>query len=127
MVEVTKEQVVDYLSNLPVIQMAELVKELEGKWGVSAAPVAQAQTNAPVEEEVPEQTEFDVMLVSGGDTRIQVIKLVREITKKGLKESKDLVEACTGSPQVMQESVSKAEAEETIKKIEAAGGKAEMK
>jgi large subunit ribosomal protein L7/L12 len=95
MAEVTKEQVVDYLSNLPVIQIAELVKELEAKWGVSAAPVAMAgggggaaAAAAPVEE----KTEFDVILADGGANKIQVIKAVREITNLGLKEAKDLVE-----------------------------------
>src|SRR4051812_7989380 len=95
MAEVSKEQVVDYLSNLPVIQIAALVKELEDKWGVSAAPVAvpgggggAAAAAAPVEE----KTEFDIILADGGANKIQVIKAVREITNLGLKEAKDLVE-----------------------------------
>src|SRR5688572_32364779 len=94
MAEVTREQVVDFLSNLPVIQIAELVKELETKWGVSAAPVAVAGVAAagPAAAAVEEKTEFDVVLVDGGASKINVIKAVREITSLGLKEAKDLVE-----------------------------------
>ena len=128
MAEVTKEQVVDYLSNLPVIQIAELVKELESKWGVSAAPVAiagaggggAAAAAAPAEE----QTEFDVILADGGANKIQVIKAVREITNLGLKEAKDLVE---GAPKSVKENVGKDEAQEIKKKLEAAGAKVEVK
>jgi large subunit ribosomal protein L7/L12 len=127
MAEVTKEQVVDYLSNLPVIQIAELVKELEGKWGVSAAPVAMAgggggaaAAAAPVEE----KTEFDVILAEGGPNKIQVIKAVREITNLGLKEAKDLVE---GAPKPVKEGVGKDEADEIKKKLEGAGAKVEVK
>ena len=128
MAEVTKEQVVDYLSNLPVIQIAELVKELEAKWGVSAAPVAiagggggaAAAAAAPVEE----KTEFDVILADGGANKIQVIKAVREITNLGLKEAKDLVE---GAPKPVKEGVGKDEADEIKKKLEGAGAKVEVK
>jgi len=128
MAEVTKEQVVDYLSNLPVIQIAALVKELEEKWGVSAAPVAVAGVGgggaaaaaAPAEE----QTEFDVILADGGANKIQVIKAVREITNLGLKEAKDLVE---GAPKPVKEGVGKDEAGEIKKKLEAAGAKVEVK
>jgi len=128
MAELTKEQVVDYLSNLPVIQIAELVKELETKWGVSAAPVAvaggggggAAAAAAPVEE----KTEFDVILADGGANKIQVIKAVREITNLGLKEAKDLVE---GAPKPIKEGASKDEASEIKKKLEAAGAKVEVK
>src|SRR5690242_11928131 len=127
MAEVTKEQVVDYLSNLPVIQIAELVKELEAKWGVSAAPVAvagggggAAVAAAPVEE----KTEFDVILADGGANKIQVIKAVREITNLGLKEAKDLVE---GAPKPVKEGVGKDEADEIKKKLEGAGAKVEVK
>jgi large subunit ribosomal protein L7/L12 len=128
MAEVTKEQVVDYLSNLPVIQIAELVKELESKWGVSAAPVAiagaggggAAAAAAPAEE----QTEFDVILADGGANKIQVIKAVREITNLGLKEAKDLVE---GAPKPVKEGVGKDESQEIKKKLEAAGAKVEVK
>ena len=126
MAELTKEQVVDYLSNLPVIQIAELVKELEGKWGVSAAPVAVAGGAGPAAAvaAVEEKTEFDVILADGGANKIQVIKAVREITSLGLKEAKDLVE---GAPKPIKEGASKDEAEEIKKKLEAAGAKVEVK
>lgn len=126
MAEITREQVVDYLSNLPVIQIAELVKELEEKWGVSAAPVAVAGpagggAAAPAEEE---KTEFDVILAEAGASKINVIKAVREITALGLKEAKDLVE---GAPKAIKEAVGKEEAEDVKKKLEAAGAKVEVK
>ena len=126
MAEISREQVVDYLSNLPVIQIAELVKELEGKWGVSAAPVAVAATGGPAAavDAGPEQTEFDVVLVDGGASKINVIKAVREVTALGLKEAKDLVE---GAPKPVKEGVSKDEADEIKKKLEAAGAKVEVK
>jgi large subunit ribosomal protein L7/L12 len=125
MAEITREQVVDYLSNLPVIQIAELVKELENKWGVSAAPVAiagagPAAAAAPVEE----KTEFDVILADAGAQKINVIKAVREITALGLKEAKDLVE---GAPKPIKEGIGKEEAEEIKKKLEGAGAKVELK
>ena len=126
MSEITREQVVDYLSNLPVIQIAELVKALEEKWGVSAAPVAVAGPAGPAAEAAPEEekTEFDVILLETGASKIGVIKAVREITSLGLKEAKELVE---GVPKAIREAVSKAEAEETRKKLEAAGAKVEVK
>ena len=127
MAEITKDQVVDYLSNLPVIQIAELVKELEGKWGVSAAPVAVAGGGggaAAPAAAVEEQTEFNVILADGGANKIQVIKAVREVTNLGLKEAKDLVE---GAPKPIKEGVGKDEAQEIKKKLEAAGGKVEVK
>jgi large subunit ribosomal protein L7/L12 len=126
MADVSKEQVVEYLSNLPVIQIAELVKELETKWGVSAAPVVVGGGGpAPVAAEAAEEkTEFDVILADGGANKIQVIKAVREITSLGLKEAKDLVE---GAPKSIKEGVSKDEAEEIKKKLEAAGAKVEVK
>jgi large subunit ribosomal protein L7/L12 len=125
MSEISREQVVDYLSNLPVIQIAELVKELEEKWGVSAAPVAVAGVAAaPAAAAEEEKTEFDVVLVDGGASKINVIKAVREITSLGLKEAKDLVE---GAPKTIREAVSKEEAEDTKKKLEAAGAKVEVK
>jgi len=127
MAEITKEQVVDYLSNLPVIQIAELVKELEDKWGVSAAPVAVAGAGgggaAPAAQE-EEKTEFDVILADAGASKIQVIKAVREITSLGLKEAKELVESV---PKAIREAVSKEEAEDVKKKLEAAGAKVEVK
>jgi len=127
MAEVTREQVVDYLSNLPVIQIAELVKELETKWGVSAAPVAVAAAGgggaAPAAEK-EEQTEFNVVLVEAGANKINAIKVVREITGLGLKEAKDLVE---GAPKPVKEGVSKDEAKDIKAKLEAAGAKVEVK
>jgi large subunit ribosomal protein L7/L12 len=129
MAEITREQVVDYLSNLPVIQMAELIKTLEDKWGVKAAPVAVAGVAAaapaggaaaPAEE----KTEFTVELKEAGSNKINVIKVVREITGLGLKEAKDLVEA---APKPLKEGVSKAEAEGMKKKLEEAGAKVELK
>jgi large subunit ribosomal protein L7/L12 len=126
MSEISRDQVVDYLSNLPVIQITELVKELEEKWGVSAAPVAVAGVagGGEVAAAVEEKTEFDVVLVDGGASKINVIKAVREITSLGLKEAKDMVE---GAPKTIREAVSKEEAEETKKKLEAAGAKVEVK
>jgi large subunit ribosomal protein L7/L12 len=127
MADISREQVVDYLSNLPVIQIAELVKELETKWGVSAAPVAVAGVGGgagPAAAAAEEQTEFDVILVDGGASKINVIKAVREITALGLKEAKDLVE---GAPKPIKEGVNKDEADEMKKKLEAAGAKVEVK
>jgi large subunit ribosomal protein L7/L12 len=130
MAEITRESVVDYLSNLPVIQIAELIKTLEEKWGVKAAPVAvaaapgagggAAAAAAPAEE----KTEFTVVLKESGANKINVIKVVREITGLGLKEAKDLVEA---APKPLKEGVSKAESEEMKKKLEDAGAKVELK
>jgi large subunit ribosomal protein L7/L12 len=125
MAEISREQVVDYLSNLPVIQIAELVKTLEDKWGVSAAPVAvaagpAAAAAAPVEE----KTEFDVILLDAGANKINVIKVVREITALGLKEAKDLVE---GAPKAIKEAIGKDESADIRKKLEDAGAKVEVK
>ena len=125
---VTKDDVVEFISNMSVLELSELIKELEEKFGVSAAaPVAVAaapagggEAAAPAEE----KTEFDVILTSGGSTKINVIKEVRALTSLGLKEAKDLVE---GAPKPLKEAVSKAEAEEIKKKIEAAGGTVEIK
>ena len=127
MPEITRDQVIDFLSNMPVIQMAELVKELEGKWGVSAAPVGVAVAaggGAAPAEAAPEQTEFDVILADAGASKINVIKVVREITSLGLKEAKDLVES---APKPIKEGASKEEAEEIKKKLEGAGAKVEVK
>src|SRR5689334_7928536 len=111
MAEITRDQVVDYLSNLPVIQIAELVKELETKWGVSAAPVAVAAGPgaAGPAAAAEEKTEFTVVLADGGANKINVIKAVREITALGLKEAKDLVE---GAPKPIKENIGKEEAED---------------
>lgn len=127
MPDISREQVIDYLSNLPVIQIAELVKELENKWGVSAAPVAVAAAGggaAVAAPAVEEKTEFDVILADAGSSKINVIKVVREITALGLKEAKDLVES---APKPIKEGIGKEEAEELKKKLEGAGAKVEVK
>ena len=126
MAEVTREQVVDFLSNLPVIQMAELITDLEGKWGVkaAAAAVAVAAPTGDAPEAAVEQTEFDVILAVAGAKKIQVIKAVREITGLGLKEAKELVES---APKAVKEGVAKEEAEEVKKKLEEAGASVELK
>jgi len=128
MADITKDQVVDYLSNLPVIQIAELIKTLEDKWGVKAAPVAVAGIGVPgpqqQQAQQEEKTEFNVDLKESGANKINVIKVVREITGLGLKEAKDLVE---GAPKTVKEGVSKADAEEMKKKLEEAGAKVELK
>lgn len=124
---VTKEQVVQFLENMTLLEASELVKELETKFGVSAAaPVAfaaapGAAAAAPAGEE---QTEFTVILKDGGANKINVIKEVRTLTGLGLKEAKDLVE---GAPKTVKEGVSKEEADKIKKAIEAAGGKVEFK
>jgi large subunit ribosomal protein L7/L12 len=127
MADVTREQVVDFLSNLPVIQMADLIKELETKWGVKAAPAAVAVAAGPAAAApaaVEEQTEFNVILANAGANKIQVIKVVRELTGLGLKEAKDLVEA---APKPVKEGVSKADAEDIKKKLTEAGATVELK
>jgi len=121
------EKIVEQLSELTVIEAAELSKMLEEKWGVSAAaPVAVAAVAGMGAEAAPteEQTEFEVILTSAGDKKIEVIKEVRAITGLGLKEAKDLVE---GAPKTVKEAVSKADAEDMKKKLEAAGAKVELK
>jgi large subunit ribosomal protein L7/L12 len=127
MTDISRAEVVEYLSNLPVIQIAELIKELETKWGVKAAPAAVAVAAGPAAEAAaapPEQTEFDVILAATGANKIQVIKAIREITGLGLKEAKDLVEA---APKCVKEQVSKADAEEMKKKLVEAGATVELK
>jgi large subunit ribosomal protein L7/L12 len=129
MADINREQIVDYLSNLPVIQLAELIRTLEDKWGVKAAPVAvaagpTASAGAPAAAPAEEKTEFNVELKEAGGNKISVIKVVREITGLGLKEAKDLVE---GAPKTLKEAVSKVEADEMKKKLEEAGAKVELK
>jgi large subunit ribosomal protein L7/L12 len=126
MAEITQDQVVDFLSNMPVIKLAELVKELEGKWGVSAAPVAVAAVGggAPAAAAAEEKTEFTVILADGGANKINVIKAVREITALGLKEAKDLVE---GAPKTVKEGVNKDEAAKIKATLEKVGAKVELK
>ena len=127
MSNITKDQVIEWLSSQTVLDLAALVKDLEGKWGVSAAaaaaaaPAGGAAAAAPAAEA---QTEFTVVLKEAGANKIGVIKEVRAITGLGLKEAKDLVEA---APKPVKENAPKAEAEEIKKKLEAAGAKVELK
>ena len=128
MADLSKDQVVDYLSNLPVIQIAELIKTLEDKWGVKAAPVAvagpAAAPGAAAAAPAEEKTEFNIELKDAGANKINVIKVVREITGLGLKEAKDLVE---GAPKPVKEGVNKEEAEKVKAQLEKAGAKVELK
>ncbi len=127
MSNITKDQVIEWLSAQPVIELAALVKDLEGKWGVSAAAaVAAAPAGGAAAGAAPaeEKTEFNVVLLEAGANKIGVIKEVRAITGLGLKEAKDLVE---GAPKPVKEGASKADAEEIKKKLEAAGAKVELK
>ena len=122
---VTKEDVVSFIDNMTVLEMSKFVKELEDKYGVTAAAaVAVAAPAAGGESAAEEKTEFDVILTAIGDKKIQVIKEVRTITGLGLKDAKDLVES---APKVIKEGVKKEEAEEIQKKIEEVGGTVEVK
>ena len=122
---ITKDQVIEWLSAQTVLDLAALVKDLEGKWGVSAAAaVAAGPAAGAAAAVVEEKTEFNVVLVEAGANKIGVIKEVRAITGLGLKEAKDLVE---GAPKAVKEGASKADAEEIKKKLEAAGAKVELK
>jgi large subunit ribosomal protein L7/L12 len=128
-VKLTKEDLIKYIEEMPVLELAELVKDLEDRFGVTAAPMAVGVASvaasgaaaAPAEEE---QAEFDVVLTGFGDKKIQVIKAVREVTSLGLKEAKDLVE---GVPKPVKEKVAKEEAGKIKQKLEEAGGTAEIK
>ena len=127
--EVTREQVKDFLKSMSLMDAATLVKELEGELGVSAAaPVAVAAAGggaaAGAAAPAPEQEDFSVVLTGSGDKKIQVIKVVRELTGLGLKEAKDLVD---GAPKPVKEGIPKAEAETMKKKLEEAGGTVELK
>ena len=127
MASITKDQVVDFIANMSVLEMSELVKEMEEKFGVSAASAAVAAPAAAggaAEAPAEEKTEFDVILTSFGEKKINVIKEVRSITGLGLKEAKEAVEA---APKAIREGVSKEEAEEVKKKLEEAGASAEIK
>jgi len=121
-----KQQVIDLIKEMTVLELADLVKEMEETFGVSAAaPVAAAAPDASAAAEAKEeQTEFDVILAAAGEKKINVIKVVREITKLGLKEAKDLVDT---APKVVSEKVSKEEAESVKKKLEEAGAVVEVK
>jgi len=127
MADITKDQVVDFIANMSVLEMSELVKEMEEKFGVSAAAAAVA---APIaggggtEAAAEEKTEYDVILTSFGEKKINVIKEVRSISGLGLKEAKEAVES---APKAIKEGVSKEEAEEVKKKLEEAGASAEIK
>lgn len=121
---VTKEQVVDFLSNMPVIELANMIEELEEKWGVSAAAATVAVAAGPGAAAVEEKTEFDVILADAGANKINVIKEVRTITGLGLKEAKDLVE---GAPKAVKEGISKEEAEKVKEALTKAGAKVELK
>lgn len=126
---VTKEDVIEFVANMSVLELSELIKELEDKFGVSAAaPVAVAAAgpagDAGGAAAAEEKTEFDVILAGTGDQKIKVIKEVRAITSLGLKEAKELVE---GAPQPVKEGVTKEEAEEIKAKIEGVGGSVEIK
>jgi len=127
MADVNMDQIIDSLSNLTIMQIAELTKKLEDKWGVKAAPVAVAAAGggaaAPAAAAV-EQTEFTVILSNAGGNKIQVIKAIREITNLGLKEAKDLVD---GAPKEIKAGVSKDDAETIKKKVVEAGGTVEIK
>ena len=126
MSNITKDQVIEWLSGQSVLDLAALVKDLEGKWGVSAAAAAAAgpAAGAGPAAAAEEKTEFTVVLLEAGANKIGVIKEVRAITGLGLKEAKDLVE---GAPKPVKEGANKAEAEEIKKKLEAAGAKVELK
>ena len=126
MSNITKDQVIEWLSAQPILELAALVKDLEGKWGVSAAAAAGPAVAAagPAAAAAEEKTEFTVVLLEAGANKIGAIKEVRAITGLGLKEAKDLVE---GAPKSVKEGVNKAEAEEIKKKLEAVGAKVELK
>jgi large subunit ribosomal protein L7/L12 len=121
---VSKEQVVSFIENLSVLELSKLVKELEEKFGVSAAAPMAAAGAAAGAAPVAEKTEFDVVLMAAGESKINVIKEVRAITGLGLKEAKDLVE---GAPKTVKDGVAKKDAEEMKKKLEAVGAKVELK
>ncbi|EPA1250329.1 50S ribosomal protein L7/L12 [Campylobacter jejuni] len=123
---ISKEDVLEYISNLSVLELSELVKEFEEKFGVSAAPVMVAgdAVAAGAVAAAEEKTEFDIVLTDGGAKKIEVIKIVRALTGLGLKEAKDAVEQ---TPSTLKEGVAKAEAEEAKKQLEEAGAKVELK
>jgi large subunit ribosomal protein L7/L12 len=125
MPEVSKEQVKDFIKNMTLLDAAALVKELEEELGVSAAaPIAVAAAAGPAAAVAEEKTEFNVILAEAGEKKIQVIKVVRELTGLGLKEAKDLVD---GAPKAVKEGVAKAEAESVKKKLEEQGAKVDIK
>lgn len=124
---ISKEEVLEYISNLSVLELSELVKEFEEKFGVSAAPVVVAGgggNGGGATAVAEEKTEFDLVLTDGGAKKIEVIKIVRALTGLGLKEAKDAVEQ---TPSVLKEGMPKTEAEEAKKQFESAGAKVELK
>jgi large subunit ribosomal protein L7/L12 len=122
---ISKSEILDAVAALSVLELSELIKDMEEKFGVSAAAAAVAVAAAPAAAAAAaEQTEFDVILTAAGDNKVSVIKAVREITALGLKEAKDLVD---GAPKAVKEGVSKADADETLKKLIEAGATAEIK
>ncbi|HSF20129.1 MAG TPA: 50S ribosomal protein L7/L12 [Vicinamibacteria bacterium] len=127
MAQLTQQDVIDYIKHMSVLEVSEMVKKLEDELGVKAAaavPMAAMAPGAPAAEAAEEKTEFDVILTAVGDKKINVIKVVREVTSLGLKEAKDLVE---GAPKPVKEGIPKEEAEEIKKKFEAAGAQVELK
>ncbi|MDO9515960.1 MAG: 50S ribosomal protein L7/L12 [Syntrophales bacterium] len=123
--KITKEEVISFLEEMTVLELSEMVKELEERFGVSAAaPVAAAAAAGPAAAPAEEKTDFDVILTGFGDQKIQVIKVARAVTGLGLKEAKDLVE---GVPKAVKEGISKGEAEEIKAKLEEVGGTVEIK
>ena len=127
MPDITRDDVVTFIENMTVLELSQFIKDLQERFGVSAAmPMAMPQGGGTSTTEAPqeEKTEFDVILSSAGDKKIQVIKVVRAITGLGLKEAKDLVD---GAPKPVKEKVSKEEAEELKKQLEEVGGAVEIK
>ncbi|MBL8506142.1 50S ribosomal protein L7/L12 [Methylobacillus glycogenes] len=124
----SKAEILDAIASLTVLELSELIKDLEEKFGVSAAAAAVAvaapAAGGDAGAAAAEKTEFDVVLTSAGDNKVNVIKAVRELTSLGLKEAKDLVDA---APKAVKEGVSKADADAALKKLEEAGAKAEIK
>ena len=126
MAEITKEDVIEFISNMSVLELSELVKEMEEKFGVSAAAPVAMMAAGPVDAGAPveEKTEFDVILLAAGDKKINVIKEVRAITGLGLKDAKDLVD---GAPKPVKEGIAKEEAEKYKAQLEGAGAQVELK
>ena len=128
MADITKEDVIEFIANMSVLDLSEMVKEMEEKFGVSAAAPVAMMAAGPADggagAEAEEKTEFDVILIGFGDKKIQVIKEVRAVTGLGLKDAKELVD---GVPQPLKEAVSKEEAEKIKEQIEGAGGQVDIK
>ena len=121
---ISKEDILEAVSNLTVMELNDLVKAFEEKFGVSAAAVAVAGPAGGAAVDAVEQTEFDVVLTAAGESKVNVIKVVRAVTGLGLKEAKDMVD---GAPKTIKEAIAKAEAEDIVKQLTEAGAKAELK